>query len=350
MIMLALVVPSVNAQSSIRSTTPFLVAPAGRQLATVRAGATLRTATERQGHTQVTLDGFISASLLGSGRDSFPNVVRAPSGARLRSAGRADASIVADLLDGMGVTIISRSGEWVRVRRTGWVASSAVGTAARSAAPNAPPATQRAGRSGGDAQPQSPAAPTPGRTAARQDSVPVAPTTAAAPPPAGALTPTGSAELRAGPSGRAIARLDSGAHLTPLARDNGWTRVRIEGWVRDQDVIPADTALRLSLSAADIRAAPDQARGVVVRWDIQFIAIQKADELRRDLRVGEPYILARGPGEETGLLYFAIPPALVATVERFEPLQTLSVTARVRVGRSEPVGIPILDLLSVAGR
>ena len=350
MIMLALLAPAVDAQSSIRSTTPFLMAPAGRQLATVRAGASLRTAAERQGHTQVTLDGFISADLLGSGRDSFPNIVKAPRGARLRSAGRPDASIVADLLDGMGVTIISRTGDWVRVRRTGWVVSSAVG-AARVSGPT-PPATraaataQRGDRSGGGVTEQAAPAPSESRAGVQRDSA-GAP---AAAPPAGAVTPTAATDLRVGPNGRAIARVDSGAHLVPLARDNGWTRVRIEGWVRDQDVIPADTALRLSLSAADIRAAPGQARGALVRWDIQFIAVQKADELRRDLRVGEPYILARGPGEETGLLYFAIPPALLADVERFEPLQTLTVTARVRVGRSEPVGIPVLDLLSVVGR
>jgi hypothetical protein len=83
---------------------------------------------------------------------------------------------------------------------------------------------------------------------------------------------------------------------------------------------------------------------------VQFIAVQRADQLRRDLRVGEPYILARGPGDESGLLYFAIPPSLVAEVERFEPLQSLTVTAKVRVGRSEPVGIPVLDLLSASRR
>jgi hypothetical protein len=120
--------------------------------------------------------------------------------------------------------------------------------------------------------------------------------------------------------------------------------------VRDADIVPADTALRLSLSAADIRAAPEEARGALVRWDVQFIAVQRADQLRRDLRVGEPYILARGPGSETGLLYLAIPPALLAEVERFEPLQSLTVTARVRVGRTEPVGIPLLDLLSAVRR
>ena len=138
--------------------------------------------------------------------------------------------------------------------------------------------------------------------------------------------------------------------MTAVARDNGWTRVRIEGWIRDDNLVPTDSSYRPSLSAADIRAAPDGAKGAMVRWEIQFIAIQRADQLRPDLRLGEPYILARGPGDETGLLYFAVPQSLLPEIERLEPLQELTVTARVRVGRSEPVGVPILDLLSAVRR
>ena len=346
-----LAAPMLHAQASVRAATPFLAAPAGRELATVRPAASLRTATARQGHTQVTLDGFVDGSLLGSGRDSFPTVVKAPSGARLRSAGRSDATIVADLRDGMGVTVISRTGTWVRVRRTGWVSSAALAASPRTPSTNVPTERARSGRSGTPAGPPQVAAPprNSGADSATAPSTP-APVATLPAPPSGALTPTDTAGLHVAPNGRAVARLDSGAHLTVLARDGGWTRVRVEGWVRDADVIPADTALRLSLSAADIRAAPDEARGALVRWEIQFIAVQRADQLRRDLRPGEPYILARGPGAETGLLYLAIPPTLLAEVERFEPLQALIVTARVRVGRSEPVGIPVLDLLSAARR
>jgi hypothetical protein len=352
---LLLIVPVMHAQSSVRTATPLLGAPSGRELATLQPGAVVRATTAQKGHTQVTIDGFVDGSLLGTGKDSFPTIVKAPSGARLRSAGRPDASIIANLRDGMGVTVISRAGTWVRVRRSGWVASPDI-TASPSASPAAanPPAA-RPGRSGAPAATSQTPAPQravpqrqPAADPTRDSTLP--PRSAPPTPPAGALTPTVSTELRTGPNGRAVARLDSGAHLTALAHDAGWTRVRVEGWVRDADVVPADTALRLSLSAADIRAAPDEAKGAVVRWEIQFIAVQRADQLRRDLRVGEPYILARGPGTENGLLYFAIPPALLAEVERYEPLQSLTVTARVRVGRSEPVGIPVLDLLSVARR
>src|SRR5687768_3466550 len=134
--------PAMQAQSAVRSVTPLRAAPSGRELATLHPGASVRTAAVRQGHTQVTLDGFVDGSLLGSGRDSFPNVVKAPRGARLRSAGRPDASILADLRDGMGVTVISRTGDWVRVRRTGWVSSSALGPGTASAPPAAAPASR----------------------------------------------------------------------------------------------------------------------------------------------------------------------------------------------------------------
>ncbi len=344
-----LVTPTMHAQSSsVRSATPLLAAPAGRELATIRPGATVRTSTVRQGHTQVTLDGFVDASLLGAGRDSFPNAIKAPSGARLRSAGRPDAPVLAELRDGMGVTVISRAGNWVRVRRTGWIGSATLVSTPATSASSARGSSVR-GRAGAPSAPaQTPSPPRRvGADSSRADST-AAQRPPVASPPAGALTPANPTELRTGPNGVPIARLDSGVHLIPLARDGGWTRVRVEGWVRDAELIPADTALRLSLTAADLRAAPDGARGAVVRWDVQFIAVQRADQLRRDLRVGEPYILARGPGSESGLLYLAIPAALLAEVERFEPLQSLIVTARVRAGRSEPVGIPVLDLLTVA--
>lgn len=355
MLALALLAAPIGAQTSVRSATLFLSGPNGRELATIRPGAALRAATgsgsTRQGHSQVTLDGYIDASLLGPGRDSFPNVVKAPSGARLRAEGRGDASILADLRDGMGFTIISRSGSWVRVRRTGWVATTALtAPAADAGTPRGAAAQPPQGR---QAAPPTPASPGRGgsqQPVAAQDTTGRLPTVppVAQPVPPGALRPLGSVALRTAPDGRTLASVDSAALLTPLARADGWTRVRLEGWIRDDQLIPADTALQLSLSGADLRAAPDRYRGAVVRWEVEFISIQKADQLRRDLRSGEPYLLARGPGEESGLLYVAVPPALLAEMERLQPLEVITITARVRVGRSEPAGVPVLDLITAA--
>jgi hypothetical protein len=163
------------------------------------------------------------------------------------------------------------------------------------------------------------------------------------------VAPKGST-LRAAPDARALAVLQSGATMTPLARERGWVRVRIEGWVPEREVVPADSALRTPLSAADLRADPAATRGKVVRWDVEVLSLQTADPLRRDFAQDEPYLLVRGPGSENAIVYLAVPPSLLATAKALASHTTphALVTARVRNGKSEPLGVPILDLLSLA--
>ena len=132
--------------------------------------------------------------------------------------------------------------------------------------------------------------------------------------------------------------------VTPLGRERGWVRVRVEGWVKAEDMVPADSSLRAALSAADLRADPEGTRGRLVRWTVQVIKLQRADPLRKGLALDEPYLLARGPGDENALLYLAVPPSLLELAKSLAPLDEVLVTARVRNGRSEPVGVPILDL------
>jgi hypothetical protein len=88
----------------------------------------------------------------------------------------------------------------------------------------------------------------------------------------------------------------------------------------------------------------------MVRWEMEFISFQRADPLRRDLTADEWYILARGPLGENAISYLVVPPALRSAAESFSPLTRIVVTARVRVGRSQPVGVPILDLESLTRR
>jgi hypothetical protein len=156
-----------------------------------------------------------------------------------------------------------------------------------------------------------------------------------------------AAEVRTSPGGDAVARLQAGASVELLARDRDWVRVRLEGWVREGDLVPADTALRRLMSAADLRADPDGTRGKIVQWRVEFLAMQSADPLRKGMGENEPYMLARGPGNENAILYLVVPPSLLSTARALQPLSRLAVTARVRDGRSEPAGIPILDLQSI---
>jgi hypothetical protein len=154
--------------------------------------------------------------------------------------------------------------------------------------------------------------------------------------------------LRLAPDGATLATLDSNTHVTTLTRDRQWVRVRVEGWVQAADLVPADTSVLTAVSAADLRSDPDRYRGRTVRWHVQKIALQSADPLRKGMAPDEPYLLARGPGTENALLYLALPPSLVDQARRIDPLASMLITARVRFGRSDPSGVPLLDVLTIS--
>lgn len=144
----------------------------------------------------------------------------------------------------------------------------------------------------------------------------------------------------------AVGQLNRGSTVEVLARERGWVRVRLEGWVRESDLIVADTALR-PLSAADIRSDPAGALGKLVRWHVQAVSLQTADALRTGLVPGEHYLLALGPGVERTLVYLAVPPGLVPSARNLPAMAEIIIVARVRNGRSDPAGVPILDLQSL---
>ena len=147
----------------------------------------------------------------------------------------------------------------------------------------------------------------------------------------------------------AVGQIAKGAAVEVVARERDWVRIRLEGWVRESDLVVADTTLR-PLSAADIRSNPAVALGKLVRWEVEVVALQTADPLRTGLQPGEHYLLALGPGAEKTLVYIAVPPGLLANARSLPPLAQVTVTARVRNGRSEPAGVPILDLQSLTRR
>ncbi|MGI8508645.1 MAG: SH3 domain-containing protein [Gemmatimonadaceae bacterium] len=154
-------------------------------------------------------------------------------------------------------------------------------------------------------------------------------------------------QLRSAPDATALGQLRAGANVEIVSHSRGWVRVRTEGWVQEADLTPADSAFRGKLSAADIRSDPAAARGKMVQWTVEFLALQTADPLRHGLADDEPYMLSRGPSGENSLLYLVVPPSLMATARGLQPLAKVAVTARVRDGRSDPVGIPILDLQTI---
>ncbi|MBA2706705.1 MAG: SH3 domain-containing protein [Gemmatimonadaceae bacterium] len=143
-----------------------------------------------------------------------------------------------------------------------------------------------------------------------------------------------------------LGQIARGATVDVVARERDWVRVRLEGWVREADLVVSDSTLR-PLSAADIRSDPAAAAGKLVRWEVEAVSLQTADPLRTGLQNGEQYLLALGPGAEKSLVYIAVPASLLSSVRSLPALAPVTVTARVRNGRSEPAGVPILDLQSL---
>ncbi len=146
-----------------------------------------------------------------------------------------------------------------------------------------------------------------------------------------------------------VAQVAKGAAIEVIAKDRDWVRVRIEGWVRESDLLVADSTLR-PLSAADVRAAPAAAQGKLVRWEVEAIALQTADAIRTGLQTGERYLLALGPGAEKTLVYIVVPTQLLQSAQSLPSMAPITVTARIRNGKSEPAGVPVLDLQSLTRR
>lgn len=146
-----------------------------------------------------------------------------------------------------------------------------------------------------------------------------------------------------------LAQVRKGATIQVIGREREWVRVRLEGWLKESDLVVADSALR-PLSTADLRSDPVGSQGKLVRWEIQSIALRTADPLRTGLNNGEPYLLALGPAPERALVYLAVPPSLIPAARNLAPMADVVVTARVRNGRSEPAGVPVLELQSLTKR
>ena len=132
------------------------------------------------------------------------------------------------------------------------------------------------------------------------------------------------------------------------ARVGEWVRVETQGWVRERDLRPAGNGALDNVTAAELRTNPERFQGRLIRWTIQFIALQTADDLRPDFTSGERYILARGPAPEYAFAYVVVPAGKVAEVVRITPLASVTIIARVRSGRSTYLANPILELVDIA--
>jgi hypothetical protein len=332
----ALVAGTAAAQTALPGAAEGRVAPGGAVIIALRPGAMVSSGSSKGTDVLVTIEGWVATARLSGKLDTFPASVDANGTLRVRASPEASGAIVAELRPRTGVHTLGKSGTWTRIRRSVWVPAGALHKAVAHAVESKPPAVAPAAK----------ASPAPPPASATATDASVAPPVA----PAGPMSVSKPTKLLAAPDGSAMGDLTAGTIVQPIAHDHGWAKVRIEGWVPERELTPADSAAGSRLTAADLRADPDGTRGKIVQWEVEILSLQTADPLRPDLARDEPYLLAKGPGTEDALLYLAIPPSLLNQAKALAPLSRVLITARVRVGHSEPGGTPILDLRSISKR
>ena len=348
----ALVTPLAS-QARLRVTTDgawFYQESEGKRLARLARGAVLAGDGASAAWLKVTLEGWIFATSVGSAPTAHPDfdlvVTRIPE-ENLRSAPAG--ALVAKLPQGFLLAKVDEgsSERWVHVTRAGWVQTTDVEPVAPVVRTHALALDTSTGRLTPGRRPRDTVESTPGRrpgdtAAPAGDSLP-----GPAPVDPGRVEPARPTVLYRAPDGPPAGTLAPAAPLRVLGRSGEWARVEVQGWVKSADLQTAPPGVLVGVSAAELRADPERYVGQVLRWTMQFIAMQQADELRPDIPAGASYMLARGPLPERGFVYVVIPESKRAQLESLTPLATIQVTARVRTGRSRFLGNPVLDVLTL---
>jgi hypothetical protein len=312
---------------SLRSDAPFHAEPGGTQLGTLQRGLAVQTGRASGGWREVTFEAWIWTGSLGpANRPGFTHQVQAAGGENFRV--EPNGAVVGRAVPGTQLVQVQRQGGWTRVRRTAWVPGAALGesgpgearapdTIVRSAPPIAPLGS-----------PGSPPQPPPG--AAEEIGEPI--------------VVRRGAPLYTGPGAAQVGVTPEPVAGRVTARQGNWVRVRTETWVREEDVQPrADSG---SLTLEQLRADPEGAVGRRVSWRLQFLELRQADELRPELGLGEPYVLARGPLPEAGFVYVAVSRAQVERFRRMKPLDEFVAEAVIRAARTRFLPTPVIELVN----
>jgi len=306
--------------TSLRVAENFRREPNGVVLARLNPGAPLEVVSVDGDWAEVVLEGWTWLRSLRASTIGLDLRVWADGGENLRAepAGR----ILGRLEEGTILTELERDPAWARVSRTGWVWAGSLGEDV---------AQQR------EASPSS--QPSPG-------------TEAQAPPAAGGFTSTGAAggPILATPDGDTLAVVEPTGDLEVVRREGNWVRVRLEGWMwlpEGRSTPEGASAEPAAITPEDFADRPEAYVGRVVRWELQFISLERAEAVRTDFFEGEPFLLTRYGGSTGPFVYVAVPADRIAEVEGLVPLERVAVTGRVRTGASVLTRAPIVDLISL---
>jgi len=337
-------VPSLSlaAQARYRVTTDgawFYQEPEGKRLARLARGTIVVGGESQNAWQGVTLEGWIFATSVGpTPRAGYDLAVSRAPEENLRSAPAG--ALIARLPQGFLLTRVAEgtAGRWVHVTRAGWVEKAAVETLAQVATSD----PDSGGPTPGP-RPGAPATPGQGPGVGPPDTN----SSPSAPVDPSRVESARRTVLYRAPEGAPTGTLAPSAPLRVLGRSGDWTRVELEGWVKSTDLEIAPPGVLMGITAAELRTDPQRYAGQVLRWTLQYIAAQQADELRPEIPSGSRYFLARGPLPEHGFVYVIVPEAKRPQLESLSPLATIQVTARVRTGRTRFLGNPVLDLISL---
>ncbi len=317
---------SAQEATSVRTEENFRREPNGLILARVSPGTELRLLATRDGWSQVELSGWVwLPSLQVSDDPDLGLVVAASGGENLRA--EPSGEVLARLVDGALLAELERRPSWVRVSRIGWIWTASLDDG--SGGPTGAPPSSSGPAQASPVGPRPPAARTPGDFVA---------------------SPGGP--ILVAPDGDTLAVARPTSDVQVVRREGNWARVRLEGWMwmpgggdASTDEVPAEEPT--ALEPGDLASRPDGYAGRAVEWTLQFISLERAEEIRTDFFRGEPFLLSRFGGADGPFVYVAVPLERLSEVEGLVPLETITITGRIRTGASSLTGVPIVDLVSI---
>lgn len=315
--------------------TPFLKEPGGVRLGVLSAGTRLVPGRSAASHVEVTVQGWIfTSSTRADRREGFDLSVSEAAGENIRT--EPDGDVVARAVNGVLFTRVGRRGGWTQVRRSGWIARSALPAERPTAAASAPPATKPA------APPTQPPAPAPASAAP----APGSETAAAVPAESMRVLLRAGAALSRAPDGLTLGTLRAAAPASVTGRNGDWVQVQVEAWVKRAE-IDGPLSPPPAITAAMLRESPERHVGQRVDWRVQFLAHQQADELRPEMPHGARYLLARGPLPESGFVYVMVSRQQAEELQGLKALDEVAVTVTVRAARTRYLATPVVELVRV---
>lgn len=283
---------------------------------------------------EIRLEGWMfGRSLSRTSRDGFDvNVVPRRENIRAEPNGR----VLGQASTGALFNRVEERGGWTHLRRDVWISRSSLQPLSAPVTAQRPPSRDTTRRSA--AAPDTTRRPAAGVGAGI--SAPAA--------PGDNIEAATGTRLLTTPDGESIGTLQQGTPVRVLSRSGEWVRVQVEAWVKEADTRPAsDSGALAGVTAAEVRAAPARYIGKVVDWRLQFLAVQKADELRPEIPQGRFYLLTRGPLPESGFVYVIIPQDQADHFRALAPLEEILVRGTIKAATTRYLPNPVLELIAV---